>query len=47
MSAKANNVFCIALRNQYLKEKEALTADLIISSIREVVNMIKLIPGSG
>jgi HAD superfamily hydrolase (TIGR01509 family) len=45
MSAKANSIFCIALRNQYLKEKEALTADLIISSIKEVVTMINLVPG--
>jgi HAD superfamily hydrolase (TIGR01509 family) len=42
-SAKSNGLFCIALKNQYLKEKEALTADLIINSIDEVVEMINIL----
>jgi beta-phosphoglucomutase-like phosphatase (HAD superfamily) len=44
-SAKKNDLFCIALRNQYLKEKEAKTADLIIDSIHDIVEMMSLIPG--
>lgn len=42
LSAKANNIFCIALRNQYLKEKETLSADLVVNSIHEVVEMLNL-----
>jgi len=40
LSAKANGITCIALRNQYLKEKETLSADLVVNSINEVVEMI-------
>jgi len=43
LSAKANNIFCIALKNQYLKEKEALSADLVVNSIHEVVEMLNLV----
>jgi HAD superfamily hydrolase (TIGR01509 family) len=45
LSAKANGIYCIALRNQYLKEKEELTADLIINSINDLVEMMNSIPG--
>jgi len=44
-SAKANDITCIALRNQYLKEKESLEADMVVDSINEVVDMINLISG--
>ena len=44
-SAKANNIYCIALKNQYLKEMESLSADLVVNSINEVVDMINLSPG--
>jgi len=40
LSAKANEIACIALKNQYLKEKESLSADLVINSINEVVEML-------
>ena len=46
-SAKANEIACIALRNRYLKEKESLTADLVVNSINEVVEMINLVQGKG
>jgi len=42
-SAKANDIACIALKNQYLKENDSNTADLVINSIHEVVEMINLI----
>jgi beta-phosphoglucomutase-like phosphatase (HAD superfamily) len=42
ISAKANNIFCIALRNKYLKENDAQGADLIVNSIEEVTDMIKI-----
>jgi beta-phosphoglucomutase-like phosphatase (HAD superfamily) len=42
-SAKANDITCIALRNQYLKENESLEADIVVNSINEVVDMINLI----
>ena len=41
MSAKANDIFCVALRNQFLKDSDALLADLIINSIKEVVDILK------
>jgi HAD superfamily hydrolase (TIGR01509 family) len=47
LSAKANDIFCIALRNQYLKEKEAFPADLIINSINELVDIMNSVPGQG
>jgi len=47
LSAKANGIFSIALRNQYLKEKDALTADLIINSINDLVEMMNSIPEQG
>jgi beta-phosphoglucomutase-like phosphatase (HAD superfamily) len=40
LSAKATGMFCIALRNKYLKPKDSLPADLVINSIREVVDMM-------
>ena len=40
LSAKANDITCIALRNQYLKEKESLSADFVVNSIDEVVEML-------
>lgn len=40
LSAKANDITCIALRNQYLKEKETFSADLVVNSINEVVEML-------
>jgi len=45
LSAKANGITCIALRNQYLKEKESLAADMVINSINEVVDMMNSVPG--
>jgi beta-phosphoglucomutase-like phosphatase (HAD superfamily) len=44
LSAKANGIFCIALKNQYLKQKEALAADMVINSIKEVVNRMNSVP---
>jgi beta-phosphoglucomutase len=44
-SAKANDIICVALRNQYLKENESLEADMVIDSINEVVETINLISG--
>jgi HAD superfamily hydrolase (TIGR01509 family) len=44
MSAKKSKLFCIALRNQYLKEEEAKGADLIINSIHEIIEMLTLNP---
>ena len=41
MSAKANQLFCVGLRNQFLKEVEASSADLLINSINEIVDLIK------
>jgi HAD superfamily hydrolase (TIGR01509 family) len=46
ISAKANDIFCIALRNQFLKENKTLSADLVINSIDDVVNMLQSLPGS-
>jgi beta-phosphoglucomutase-like phosphatase (HAD superfamily) len=46
-SAKTNGIFSIALKNQYLKEKDALTADLIINSINDLVEMMNSIPEKG
>ena len=43
LSAKSNDITCIALKNQYLKENESNTADLVIHSIHEVVEMINSI----
>jgi HAD superfamily hydrolase (TIGR01509 family) len=40
MSAKANGIFCVALKNQYLKIHDNLTADMIVDSIYEVVNLM-------
>ncbi len=45
ISAKANDIFCIALRNQFLKENKTLAADLVINSINDVVNMMQSLPG--
>jgi len=39
-SAKANGIFCIALKNQYLKINDNLTADLIVDSIHKVVDLL-------
>jgi len=47
LSAKANGIYSIALKNQYLKEKDALTADLIINSINDLVEMMNSIPEKG
>ena len=44
LSAKANDMYCIALRNNYLKEKDALDADLIINSIDEIVKILNSFP---
>lgn len=41
-SAKANEIACIALRNQYLKENELLEADIVVNSIKEVVDMFNI-----
>ena len=41
-SAKANEIACIALRNQYLKENELLKADIVVNSIKEVVDMFNI-----
>ena len=46
ISAKANDIFCIALRNQFLKENKTLSADLVINSIEDVVNIIQSLPES-
>jgi beta-phosphoglucomutase-like phosphatase (HAD superfamily) len=43
ISAKSSGVFCVALRNQYLKENEAQSADLVINSINDLVEMINSI----
>jgi HAD superfamily hydrolase (TIGR01509 family) len=41
ISAKASGIFCVALRNQFLKDNDASLADLVINSIDEIVKMIK------
>jgi len=40
-SAKANDITCIALRNQFLKENESSQADIVVNSINEVVEIIR------
>ncbi len=45
ISAKANDIFCIVLRNQFLKENKTFAADLVINSINDVVNMMQSLPG--
>ena len=42
LSVRANNLFCIALRNQFLKEKDTRPADLVINSINEIVKLMNL-----
>jgi len=41
LSARANDIFCFALRNPYLKEEKARLADKIIDSIEEVYRLME------
>ncbi len=41
ISAKASGIFCVVLRNQFLKDSDASLADFVINSIDEIVKMIK------
>jgi beta-phosphoglucomutase-like phosphatase (HAD superfamily) len=40
-SAKANEIYCIALKNQYLKHDKMADADYVVSSITEIVDLLK------
>jgi beta-phosphoglucomutase-like phosphatase (HAD superfamily) len=40
-SAKSNEIFCVALENQYLKHDKMLEADYVVSSITEIVDLLK------
>ncbi len=40
-SAKANEIYCIALKNQYLTYDKMADADYVVSSITEIVDLLK------
>ncbi len=40
-SAKANEIFCVALENQYLKHDKMVDADYVVSSIAEIVDLLE------
>ena len=41
LSARANDIFCFALRNPYLKEEKARLADKVIDSIEEIFRFME------